>query len=57
MGEALNGEPLDGAILVVAQAVIVSGEQVTGQRVVCDLHSQFIVHSEKTNSVYFKYKK
>ena len=44
MHQALHGEPLYWTILVVAQAVIVRREEVTGQGVVRHLHFQLLVY-------------
>lgn len=43
--QGLARQPLDGAVLVVAQTVVVGGEEVAGERVVGDLNSQFVVHT------------
>lgn len=42
--QTLNGEPFYWTILVVAQAVIVRREQVTGQGVVRHLHLQLLIY-------------
>lgn len=45
--EALNGQPFDGSVLVVTQAVVVCWKQVPRQGVVCYAYSQLLVHTEK----------
>lgn len=47
MQEALYGQPLDGAVLVVTQTVVVCWKQVTWQGVVCYSYSQLLVHPGK----------
>lgn len=42
--EGLVGQPLDGAVLIVPEAVVVPWVQVPGEGAVCHLHHQFPVH-------------
>lgn len=44
--QRLRSHPLDGAVLVVAEAVVVVGEQVSRQTVVRHFQSQFLINSE-----------
>jgi len=47
MRETFNGEPFDRAIFIIAQTVIIAGEQISCQCVVGDLNSKTIIHPEK----------
>lgn len=48
--QCLQGQPLDRSILIVPQTVVVCGEQVPRQRVVCQLQQQVIVYATKNES-------
>lgn len=41
--QAFDREPLDRTVLIIAEAVIILWEQISGQRVIRDLHSQVVV--------------
>lgn len=43
--QALQGHPAHWPVLVVPQAMVVHGEQVSGQGVVCDLHLHAVVNA------------
>lgn len=43
--QCLGRHPLDGPVLVVAEAVVVVREQVARETVVCHFQSQFLVNS------------
>lgn len=44
--QTFDGQPLDGTILVVPEAMVILREQVPGQGVVRDLNSQIVVNAE-----------
>ena len=51
--QALQGHPAHGPVLVVPQTVVVHGEQVSGQGIVCDLHLHAVINTEETQNITF----
>lgn len=45
--QTFDGQPLDGTILIVPEAMIILREQVPGQGVVRDLNSQIVVNAAR----------
>lgn len=47
--QAFDREPLDRAILIIAETVIILWEQIPRQCVIRDLHSQVVINTGKIN--------
>lgn len=47
MEQALQGHPADRPVLVITQAVVIHGKQVSGKGVVCDLDLHVIINTVK----------
>lgn len=43
--QALEGHPADGTVLIIAQAMIIHGEQVSSKGVVCNLHLHVVINT------------
>jgi len=56
--QTLQSHPANRSVLIVPEAVIVHGEEITGQRIICDLHLHAVINSttkRETKDIYIKY--
>lgn len=50
--QGLYGQPLDGSVVIIAQTVVVRGEQVPRQGGVCHTHCQLAVNPAESSFMY-----
>lgn len=50
--QCLQGEPLDGSVLSIAQGVVVAGEEIAAQGAVCEFNTQLVIDTEKGRRIY-----
>lgn len=43
--QALEGHPAYGTVLVIAQAMVIHGEQVSSKGIVCNLHLHVVINT------------
>lgn len=43
--QALECHPADGTVLIIAQAMVIHGEQVSSEGIVCNLHLHVVINT------------